>query len=325
MADSKISALTEKKRWDFGDEFPMVDHSGAPATKRIVAERVMARTTAPGGRLTLSSTLPVTTSDVTGATDIYYLPFVHDLCPVVDDGEWRLVEIPSAGVQISIGTLADATKPRDIWGFANGDELDAELLAWTNATTRATDWEWLNGRRVKVGDHTRILLGTMFPASTTTCEDSYLKRYLSNLYNAVPRFMVNGPATSYSGNTSWRVFNNDSNINVQYVSCIAERLVRVNVHAAAWISGGFGGAYAAGVGVDSTTTPATLQLGGGLRADDNGLTVWKGFPGIGKHTLYPLESSNGGGGTTEWVGGLGVTVTMTNGQPQTGIAVEIDG
>src|SRR5574337_954655 len=64
---------------------------GATA-ERIKRINRMAQGILPGGRLTLTSGTPVTTSDVTGATTVYYTPYLHNLIPLWDGQNWAPVE-----------------------------------------------------------------------------------------------------------------------------------------------------------------------------------------------------------------------------------------
>src|SRR5687768_14049388 len=51
-----------------------VDNVPSPAATDTTTDVAMD----PGGRLTLTTGVPVTTSDVSGATTVYYVPYKHD-------------------------------------------------------------------------------------------------------------------------------------------------------------------------------------------------------------------------------------------------------
>jgi hypothetical protein len=161
----------------------------------------------PGGRLTLTSGVPVTTSDVTGATSIFYTPFVHDGIVLWDGNDWRPIRFTET--TLALGTLISG-RPYDVFGFLNGSgALQLELLAWTNDTTRATAVTLQDGRYCRSGDKTRLLLGTFYTTSTTATADAEATRYLSNVYNRLSRRVASSNSTSHTYTTgAWRQWNN---------------------------------------------------------------------------------------------------------------------
>ena len=137
-----------------------------------------------GGRLTLESGVPVSTTDQSAKTTIYYTPFVHNIISLWDGANWVPTEFTETS--LALGTITSA-KPYDVFGYLSGGALTLELLAWTDDTTRATAVTIQDGRYCKSGDKTRLLLGAFYTTATTTTEDSQKHRYLSNVYNKVGR------------------------------------------------------------------------------------------------------------------------------------------
>jgi hypothetical protein len=135
-------------------------------------------------RLTLTTAVPVTTSDVTGATTIYCTPFNGNSIALYDGTNWNLRQ--SAEFSIALGTLTSG-KPYDVFCYDNSGTPTLELLAWTNDTTRATALTRQDGILCKSGALTRRYLGSFYTTSTTTTEDSFVKRYLFNYYNRVEK------------------------------------------------------------------------------------------------------------------------------------------
>jgi hypothetical protein len=166
----------------------------------------------PGGRRTVSSTLPVADGS---SSSVYYLPYLHDRCPVFDGAGMRIVQIP-AGLSQSLTGIASGTAC-DIFGYASGDNLALDPpLAWTNSTARATNLAYANGFLVKGGDATRRYLGSFILGTTGTLFDSLpsgttgqgSKRQLWNNYNRVPRslYMVDSTGTNWTYATgAWRI------------------------------------------------------------------------------------------------------------------------
>lgn len=207
------------------------------SSRESFVERLM-RSTQPGGRLTLTSGVPVTTSDVTGATTIYYTPYVHDTIVLWDGVRWRPVIF--AEVSHALGTMTANTN-YDVFGYLNAGALALEKLAWTNDTTRATAVTLQDGRYCKSGDKTRLLLGTIRSTSTTATEDSKAKRLVSNLYNKIQKvgFVLDGTDHSYSSSTPRR-WNNNAATQIEFVTtmgCSAQATVysSANVNALAGI------------------------------------------------------------------------------------------
>jgi hypothetical protein len=58
----------------------------------------------PDGRLSLSSTLPVPTSDITAATTLYYLPYLGQNVPIYNGTHWLLYDITSPGLNMVLST-----------------------------------------------------------------------------------------------------------------------------------------------------------------------------------------------------------------------------
>lgn len=165
----------------------------------------------PGGRLTLESGVPVSTTDQTAKTTIYYTPYFHDTIPLWDGARW--VPVTFSETSEALGTLTSGL-PYDVFGFLSSGVLDLEKLAWTDGTTRATAVTLQDGRYCKSGDKTRLLLGTFYTTATTTTEDSLARRYLCNVYNAIPRRFYATTAATYAHTYTtgaWREWNNGTN------------------------------------------------------------------------------------------------------------------
>lgn len=149
----------------------------------------------PGGRLTLTSGTPVTTSDVTGATNIYYTPYVSNVISLWTGYRWQPIEFSE--YTLALGTLTSG-KPYDVFAYLNSGALACEVLVWTDDTTRATAITIQDGRYCKSGAKDRLYLGTFYTTATTTTEDSAEKRYLFNGYNRVQKNTFSPEGTSHA-------------------------------------------------------------------------------------------------------------------------------
>ena len=256
MANVKITDLTALSGAIAGaDLFEMVDDvAGTPVSRKVTASAVRNYTSQnyiPGGRLTLESGVPVSTTDQTAKTTVYYTPFVHNVINLWDGANWAPTEFTETS--LALGTLTSG-KPYDVFGYLSGGALALELLAWTNDTTRATAVTLQDGRYCKSGDKTRLLLGTFYTTSATTTADAESYRYVSNVYNQVRKRLANSSTSSHTYTTgSWREWNGGTGINkCNFVSTLPLNTVPCSLNVNMQISGAGTVGYA-NIDYDSTT------------------------------------------------------------------------
>ena len=260
-------------------------------------------------RLTLTTALPVTTADVTGATTIYCTPYKGNQIALYTGSAW--VTRSSAEFSLALGTLTSG-KPYDVFCYDNAGTPTLEFLVWTNDTTRATALAYQDGVLVKSGATTRRYLGTFYTTSTTETEDSKANRYLWNYYNRSNRSMRRVDAGTWTYTTlTYRQANNSTANQLNMVIGVSEDSVRASVVQAARNDTGIVSTYTA-LGLDSTTTVATdstLVVINIVTAVQYLTMVanYEGFPGVGKHSIVWLEKSDALGSTL-W---QGTTAGMT--------------
>lgn len=192
-----LNAFTDAD-WALDDRLPFYDASATANKDGSTANLLGLLRISPGGRLTLTTGVPVTSSDVTGATTLYFTPHAHDVIVLWDGTRW--VPIQFVETSLALGTLTSG-KNYDVFGFLSSGVLAMEFLVWTNDSTRATAVTMQDGRWSKSGDKTRLLLGTIRTTSTTATEDSAAKRFVANVYNPVSRQLFTCPGYS-DGNTA---------------------------------------------------------------------------------------------------------------------------
>lgn len=189
-----------------------------------------------GGRLTLTTATPITTTDVTSATTIYYTPYTGDKISLYSGTSWATYQFSE--LSLALGTLTSG-KNYDVFVYNNAGTLTLETAVWTNDTTRATSLTLTNGIYLKTGALTRRYLGTFRTTSTTTTEDSITKRFVWNFNNRVEKPLYKNGTTSHTYTTaSWRNWNNDATLRIEFILGIDAAQV---IH--------FGGA-ATGTGID---------------------------------------------------------------------------
>ena len=158
------------------------------------------------GRLTLTSGTPVTTSDVTGATIVYFTPIDGQNIALYYGSAWGMYPFTEQSNSLSGAT---ASIPYDFFAYYNGTTVSIEKLAWTSATARATALTTQNGVLVKSGDPTRRYIGTVnITAVGGAANDSVVSRGVYNYYNRRARRVYISEGTSHTYSTAtWRDWN----------------------------------------------------------------------------------------------------------------------
>jgi hypothetical protein len=279
----------------------------APSLVAIVAmaeDLVRSHSVIPNGRLTLTTGTPVTTSDVTGATSVFYTPYNGNVISLFDGNIWIPIVFPETTLSLS-GLTANTNY--DVWGRILSGALALDTTAWTNDTTRATAIAPQDGIDIKSGDATRRLLGTIRITGTTgQTADTVAFRFVSNRYNTEPRHMKVVEATAswaYSSGT-YRQANGNTANQLDFVLCSA-RLVSAEILLAISNTTTFG-TGAGGIGVDSTTTDSSTTRGQAVNPTTGGVfntkANYSGYVAAGRHTLVWLESSAPSAGTMTFYG-----------------------
>jgi hypothetical protein len=238
------------------------------------------------------------TSDVSGATTIYYLPYVCDTLPLWNGALWVITPVTFASVSIAGQPTG---KPYDVFGVLSGNALALEVLAWTDDTTRATSVAFNDGRWVKSTDKSRLLLGTFYTTDSST------KRYLANVYNRVARPMLVTEATaSWTYTGAMRQANGSTANQLNFVISVADQPQEADVLGLVSEDGSAPTrTLSVGVGLDSTTT-ASFNLKGSMPVGTAGQIMqiqgaWRGYFAPGRHFLAWLERASGAG-TVTWYG-----------------------
>ncbi len=258
------------------------------------------------GRLTLTSGTPVTTSDVTGATTVYFTPYKGNRISLYTNSAWTLYTFTERS--IALGTLTSGL-PYDVFIYDNSGTLTLEMVAWTSGTARATAIVLQDGVYVKSGSTNKRYLGTFYTSGTTTTEDSAAKRYLWNYYNRVERQMsvsdTNSTALSTASTSFVEVSTSDR---LQYVIGVAETEVDITLFASV-NNNTAGSTCACGIGLDSATVDSST-MGSNMSAPVNTtgvipiVTRYIGYPAIGFHYNSWLAKVGANTGTFYGTAGL---------------------
>lgn len=265
------------------------------------------------GRLTLTSGTAVTVSDVTAATSIYFTPSEGNRIALYDGtSDWNLRSFTE--ITIALGTLVDATN-YDVFVYDNAGTVTADtLVAWTNATTRATAITLQDGVWVKSGATTRRYIGTFRTTSTTTTEDSLAKRFVWNVANRRPRAMrVTETTNSWPYSTaSWQQANASTANQIAFVRGLNEDSVRAAATALVVSSSAAVKYPLVGIGLDAASAVATGATAATASVNNSfsqpAVSLYEGFPGLGYHYLTWIEKG-AGSDTQTWYGDNGGTDT----------------
>lgn len=247
---------------------------------------------ANGYRLSLTSGLPVTTTDVTGATTLYLVPYKGYEISLYSGSAW--VTLTPGQISITNSGLS-ATTTYDVFVDYNGGTPQLSFTAWSSSTpgsgSRATALTYQNGVLVKNGTLTSRYVGTIYTNGSTQFTDSFANRLTYNYYNRVSRsfgLLYTASSWGQANNNTWEIFNN-SGSSANIVVGVQEDNVYITVEILATGSG----PYAIGVGVNSgTVNSATINnsspgAGGGGYP---GITAhYTGIPTLGYQYYCPLE------------------------------------
>lgn len=257
-------------------------------------------------RLTGTSGVPVTTSDVTAIETLYFTPYKGNRIALYDGSKWLM----RTAVEVSID-VPDATNMYDVFIYETFGLLGTELVAWSTTTARATALTTQDGVLVKSGDATRRYVGSFYctTAGNGQTEDSVANRYIWNYYNRVPRLMRVLELTdswTYSSATI-RQANGSTANQLNFVMGWAEDHVTAEICARAANSSGSVEGFSVGVGLDTTSAFSSGNIIDGPQKQVQNTAIgtharYKGYPGVGKHFLSWNEGCQNGNATTTWYG-----------------------
>lgn len=208
------------------------------------------------GRLSLTTAVPVTTTDVTAATTLYWALYGGNQISLYTGSAWTTVSISQLSITL-VGLTA--SKPYDVFIDYNAGTPILELVVWTNDTTRATALALQDGVLVQTGDADSRYVGTIYTdAAGGAVTDSYSLRHVWNYYNRVPRVMRVMEATNSwtYGTSTFRQARASTANQLDFVVGVSEVAIQASV-AVSFQANNAGDAVIVGIGINSTTTPET--------------------------------------------------------------------
>lgn len=311
----------------------LYDGSSARWTVAGAAPRALVGT--PGGRLTLTTAVPVLTTDVTAAATVYYTPYLHNVVPLYNGSSFYAMPFAELSQALSDNTKSPAAATSDslydlfVWNDAGTLRL-SRGPAWSSATARGTgagttELERVHGRYVNKVAITNgpaaqrgLYVGTiatngstqlaMNMAPSPAAGGSANRLDVWNMYNRVrvQALMRMSDNTWTYTTATWRSAQGSDSNRITYVCGIAEDAIQC-ISSAAASNASANTTVRTGVGVDVTNAPSGL-IGAFVTssgADETGnAAIYSGIPGLGRHFLQMIEYSIAGG-TTTWYGDSG--------------------
>jgi hypothetical protein len=249
------------------------------------------------GRLTLSTGVSVTPSDVSSSASLYFTPHNGNrIALYAQSYGWRLYAFSELTLDIS-GVSAD--KNLDIWIYDNAGTLTLAYTQWSNNTLRATALVRQDGVYVKTGALGYRYLGTIRTSAAGASCDTKLARFVWNYYNQCRRsiYIHDSTANWTYGTRTVRAWGNTAANRAEFVIGLDLNAVQLNFMASA-----NPGAMdlSVGIGLDSTSTKSgdstsPVVTSSGYHSVS---ATYCGFPGIGFHYLQLLETGGDGSNVT---------------------------
>lgn len=276
--------------------------------------------TPPQGRLTISTGVPVMTSTVSGATTVYYSPYIGTYVPLYDGSStWSMADI---GGELSQATTDSTKSPAacatnsnyDLFVWDDGGTYRCTRgPLWSSSTARGTgagttelelvDGVWVNKVAITNGPGAKrgTYVGTIRTNSSSQVD--YILGGTSaggtaavigvwNMYNRVMVFPnVRDSTSSWTYNsTTIRAMNASNNNRISFVRGLNEDGVSAVLSMP--FTGGTSGDYQPGIALDATSAMDVAQYGALGTFVSASAVAYSGVPGIGWHYLQAVEKQS---------------------------------
>jgi hypothetical protein len=268
------------------------------------------------GRLTLLSRQPITTSDITSATNVIFTPYLGNTIDLYDgSANWRRFRFDEMSIAVPLSSAV-----YDVFAYQQTTgALALSTIAWTNISTRSVEISTQSGVYVQFGAATRLYLGSFFAstaAGTTSVLSTGAKRYLWNHWNRqkteLLRFGDVGSTfswqlstTAFGGTT--RAANNNRENSVSFVIGLPQ-YVSASLRTASYAQPTGTSQLTVGFGLDAVTS-FSLNSIRGMSANNSTevKALSAAFGGVvtpGKHDLIWCEHAFGQTSTVVYGGNI---------------------
>ena len=255
--------------------------------------------------LSPASGIPIPLISYSSVGTIYITPYQGNYTSLWDGSSWVAMTGTEASIVLTDNLSLYATNTvHDVFQYISSGAIAYETLAWTNATTRATDLAIYDGVYCKSGDKTRRYIGSFSCSTGLNGRTEYVFGGASVqaqilIYSAYRKYAVTTKYTDYTdiwtySTASYRAANGTVNgqhrIMLGLPTVVTARYSIVQT----------GGSGEVSIGVDSTTTPHADVIDGYVRgaATLHTLTAYGNMLlSPGRHDIVPLEYANSGTAT----------------------------
>lgn len=263
----------------------------------------------PGGRLSLSSTDPLPSSDLTqsgSGTFLYYLPYTDNDILLYDGNAWVPKSIGS-GITQNLQVLS-ANLNYDIFVVIQAGNPILTYNGWSTNTARTTGLVLQDGIPVLSGAPTARYVGTIRTTSAQTIVDSQSQRFVWNYYHRAPRPILkqDGTASWTYASTTYQYARAQSTNRIELVNGYSGAFLDLILHTeATHATAGQGGINV--LSYDSNNSFAALPYGSNIAAYTRvsvanqrvaNKAQMVGYPGVGYHYVAWLERIISTGTTT---------------------------
>jgi hypothetical protein len=263
----------------------------------IPADQIIPPNLIPGGRLSLSSSDPLPSSDLSAQATLYYIPFTDSKIQIYSGTRWVTYDI-GTGINLSLSGLSSGTN-YDIFATVSSGAPILSTTAWTSNTARATALTTVDGVQVQSGTSTRRYLGTIRTSAASQCSDTAAQRFVHNYYHRQrrPFYKLDGGVASYTySSTTYQQARAQTANKCELVCGVSGAMFDMSCHAyTTHGTAGQGGITA--IGYDAVdflapaygTTIAAFSISQVASQAAIGLGRSVGYPAIGFRTLYWIE------------------------------------
>jgi hypothetical protein len=245
------------------------------------------------GRLTLTTAVPVTTTDVTAAGTLYFALYQGNQIGLYTGSAWAILSI----AQLSVAVPAAANQVYDAFVDYNAGTPALTLTAWTNDTTRATALTTQDGVLVLTGTLGKRYVGTVRTITASQLNDALGFRHVWNYYHRKPRPLraVDTANQWTPAGTGWLQANANTANQIDLVCGVSEDAVDVQVVDLGTNTAG-GAFLTVGIGEDGVTGPVAgcgnsqQNPAAGIR--HTFVASLKKIPAIGRHYYTWIERTD---------------------------------
>lgn len=294
----------------------------------------------PGGRITLTSNLPILTSSVSAATTVYYTPYLNDQVSIYDGTTWLMKTFTNISQETTDNTKSPAAVANnsnyDIFVWDDSGTIRATRgPAWTSDTARGTgagttELERVNGitmNKIAItngpGAQRGTYVGTIRSNGAAQIEWTYGtiaanwgegKLFVWNIYNRVDVSTFTGDTTdswTYDVASTWRAANGNATARINFVRGSNEDIVNASYYSAG--VAGVGSGVISGVGLDTTTGfTGTTGFHNNSTSTIPIVSRYGALPGIGLHYISANEY-NANTTASTWYGDTGLADAVQTG------------